>query len=177
MATPRIGDPHFERTVVLILADAEEGTFGVVLNRPSETSVAELLPGWAEAAAPPAVMFLGGPVARNAVVGLGLHRRGNPDEAASGWQQVSGPVGTVNLNEAPSAAGGNLAGARLFAGSAGWSQGQLEAELAEEAWWVAGLEPADIVSAAPEELWRTVLRRQRGVTAWFANYPPDPLLN
>lgn len=185
VATPRIGDPNFERTVVLVLAHGEEeGTFGIVINRPSETPVVELIPAWANVAADPAVMFLGGPVAPGAVVGVGVTGApgGSADDApglppADGWRPVEGPVGTVDLNQAPEGLTVALRGVRLFAGSAGWSAGQLASELAEQAWWVVDLEPADVLTDEPEQLWRAVLRRQAGSTAWFATFPVDPLVN
>ena len=45
VATPLIGDPHFERTVVLLLAHSPAGAYGVVLNRPTDVPVAEVAPG------------------------------------------------------------------------------------------------------------------------------------
>ena len=44
VATPLLGDPNFERTVVLVLAHGDEGAVGVVLNRPGGTEVATPLP-------------------------------------------------------------------------------------------------------------------------------------
>jgi putative transcriptional regulator len=158
VATPLLGDPNFERTVVLVLAHGDEGALGVVLNRPTATRADELVPGWGERAAEPAVMFLGGPVGQNGVIGL--H-----------------PGGTIDLNVPPEESDDVPERLRLFAGSAGWSGGQLEDELGEGAWWVLDAEPDDAFSASPSTLWSRVLRRQRGTTAWFAVYPPDPLVN
>src|SRR5688572_7000447 len=70
VATPNLGDPNFERTVVLILEHGPEGALGVVLNRPSDLDLAEPLPEWARAAAHPPVVFIGGPVAPSAAVCL-----------------------------------------------------------------------------------------------------------
>jgi len=158
VATPLIGDPHFARTVVLLLAHTGDGAFGVVLNRPSETLAAELVPGWGERAAEPAVMFLGGPVGPNGVIGLHAD-------------------GAVDLNVAPEHHVDAPATVRLFAGSAGWGAGQLESELAEQAWWTVDPAPDDAFSDQPETLWSRVLRRQAQPASWFAVYPPDPILN
>ena len=51
VATPLIGDGNFERTVVLLLEHNADGAIGLVLNRPSELVVAELLTGWEDAPA------------------------------------------------------------------------------------------------------------------------------
>ena len=63
VATPLIGDPNFERTVVLLLAHGGDGAFGVVVNRPSDTAVFEVAEEWATQVAAPGVVFVGGLVA------------------------------------------------------------------------------------------------------------------
>lgn len=172
VATPLIADPNFERTVILLLAHGEEGAFGVVLNRPSDTMVDEIVPDWAPHAAPPGVMFLGGPVGRNAVVALGTL----PGEPSDRWQQIMEGVGTVDLNQAPEI-WKELGSVRLFAGSAGWASGQLDDELAEGAWWLIDAVADDIFSSDPGGSWARALRRQPGTLAWFASHPRDPSLN
>ncbi len=173
VATPLIGDPNFERTVILLLAHGEVGAFGVVLNRPSGTEVAEIIPEWAHAAAEPRLMFLGGPVGANAAIGLGSPAGGREPPS---WQPLVDGIGTIDLNDSAAAVGSPIR-LRLFAGSAGWGAGQLEAELAEGAWWLADVTADDVLSAEPLDLWPTVLRRQRGPLAWFANHPGDPMVN
>ncbi|MGH9115271.1 MAG: YqgE/AlgH family protein [Acidimicrobiales bacterium] len=61
VANPRLPDPNFDRTVVLLLTYSDEGALGVVLNRPSEMSLAAPLPRWESLAAEPAVVSVGGP--------------------------------------------------------------------------------------------------------------------
>ena len=175
VATPMIGDPNFSRTVVLVLAHGDEGAFGVVLNRPSRRDAAELVPAWGERAAPPSVMFLGGPVAPNAVVALGLAESEGP--ATEGRQPVVGNLVTVDLNRPPEEAGSGIGALRLFAGSAGWSAGQLEAEVESSGWWVLDARETDAVGPTPDRLWSEVLARQRGELRWFARYPIDASFN
>ena len=112
VATPVIADPNFERTVVLILAHGDEGALGVVLNRPSLTRVAEVVEEWAPFAAAPEMMFIGGPVGQNAVVGLAMGT-----SAGMSIQPIVGPLGTIDLNEPPSSDDGSGVTVRLFAGS------------------------------------------------------------
>ncbi len=66
---------------------------------------------------------------------------------------------------------------RVYAGYAGWSAGQLEAEIDEGAWYVVPAQPSDAFCAEPERLWPAVLRRQGGELAYVATYPDDPGLN
>ena len=65
----------------------------------------------------------------------------------------------------------------MFVGYAGWAAGQLEDELAQDAWFVIPLLRTDPFSPIPQHLWRDVLRRQRGRVAMFAHYPTDPEVN
>jgi putative transcriptional regulator len=165
VATPLLGDPNFVRTVILLLAHTDDGAFGVVLNRPAHTSTSELLPQWGQVTAAPEVVFVGGPVARDAVVGV----RERPERAGSDR------FATVDLNRAPWEQDESPESVRLFAGSAGWGTGQLEAEVAERAWWTCEAEPGDALTADPAGLWTRVLRRQRPPTGWFANFPVEDL--
>lgn len=175
VASPTLADPNFERTVILILEDQlDEGALGVVLNRPSEREVAEPLPGWAPAAADPPVIFIGGPVRPSDALCVG--RLGGTDEA-EGWKPLVGPLGTMNLHTDPEEAVPRLDEIRVFAGYAGWLPGQLEQEIFEGGWFVVNAEPSDALSPVPEDLWATVLRRQPGSLALYADFPPDPSSN
>ena len=172
-ATPILGDPNFDRTVVLLLEHGEDGAVGLVLNRPSETEVAEPMPEWDGVASEPSVIFVGGPVAQTALIGLG---RFDADRAAEGWRPLVGRVGIVDLAAGAEAAT-PVEALRLFVGYAGWGPGQLEAEIDAGAWWVVDAVPSDALSPDPETLWATVVRRQRASIAMHAHFPTDPSAN
>src|SRR5206468_2570224 len=70
VATPPLVDPNFDRTVILVLEHGDGGAIGLVLNRPSETAIADALPGWEDLAAAPATVFAGGPVSTDAAIAL-----------------------------------------------------------------------------------------------------------
>jgi len=180
VATPQLADPSFARTVVLLLqADEDDGALGLVLNRATGTGVLEVLPDWAALSAEPAVVFTGGPVQPQAAVCLGRRRVGGPNVAAYAELEgvPGGSVGTVDLDAPPELLAQAVTSVRLFAGYAGWSPGQLEAEVEEGAWWVLDALPADAFDPEPEQLWARVLRRQGPPIAFAASYPPDPTLN
>ncbi len=173
VATPLIGDPSFERTVVLLLAHGPQGAFGVVLNRPSDTRAEEVAPDWSDDAAAPGVVFVGGPVSRDSVLALGR----SPQLVESGADVIVGDCGPVDLRHPRAEGGFAWERVRLFAGSSGWAPGQLEDELAEGAWWTVDADAGDVTTADPDGLWSQVLRRQPGDLAWYANYPADPTTN
>ena len=174
VATPVLTDPNFARTVVqLVQHSDDDGALGVVLNQPSETPLAEVLPGWALLAPDPVVVFVGGPVQESAAICLGRLATGESDES---YVPVPGApwLGTLDLD---ADAAEPVQEVRVFAGYAGWSPGQLEAEVEEGAWWVLDALPSDCFTPEPHRLWASVLRRQGMPLALAASYPPDPALN
>jgi putative transcriptional regulator len=174
VATPLLVDPNFDRTVVLVLDHDEDGTLGVVVNRPTTVGVEDVLPAWAQLSVEPPVVFQGGPVALDSALGIAAVIG---DAEPLGWRQVYGSVGLVDLDAPPEVLAAEVSAFRVFAGYAGWGAGQLEGELAQGAWYVVDSEPADAFSPRPEGLWRAVLRRQIGELAMVANFPEDPTLN
>lgn len=181
VANPLLPDPNFDRTVVLLIAHNEEGALGLVLNRPSQMEVAEPLPQWKHLAAEPAVLFLGGPVAHQAVICLASDQHpavpDSPTEDESeedGWKEVVPGVATIDLDQDPGGVSDRVRQVRMFAGYAGWSAGQLEAEIATGAWWIVEADPEDAFTLEPGDLWERVLRRQAFPLAYVSWYPEDP---
>jgi len=106
VATPLLGDPNFRRTVILIVEDEpEEGTLGVVLNRPTEVQVGQVLESWTDLVTGPTVVFKGGPVSPNSALALAL-AQGDEEPAAEGFslhasmmrQNPEGSRSTVRRN-------------------------------------------------------------------------------
>ncbi|GAB3964553.1 YqgE/AlgH family protein [Streptomyces sparsus] len=174
VATPALTDPNFDRAVVLLLDHDEEGSLGVVLNRPTPVGVEDILEPWAALADDPGVVFQGGPVSLDAALGVAVIPG---SEGPIGWRRVHGAIGLVDLEAPPEVLAADLGSLRIFAGYAGWGPGQLADELSDGAWYVVESEPGDVSSPAPERLWRAVLRRQRSELAMVATYPDDATLN
>ncbi len=180
VATPLLGDPNFRRSVVLVVEDEpEEGTLGVVLNRPTEIPVQQVLESWTDLVTGPSVVFQGGPVSPNSALALAIVPG---EDEPLGWRALDGGarksrIGLVDLDAPPQLLAGGIASLRVFAGYAGWGPGQLQAEIDEGAWYVVPAEPADAFATEPEQLWRAVLRRAGGTLALVATYPDDPGLN
>ena len=180
MATPALVGPEFEQTVVLVLEhDPDSGALGVVLNRPLPVPVGAELPAWAASSvvAEPAVVFSGGPVEDDTVLLVALAQ---PGAAPQELRPVTGRVAVVPFTVPADEAYLWSDGVRVFAGYAGWAPGQLEAEVDGGFWYIVDSEPGDLVDAEPARLWRSVLRRQRGVLAplaLMATWTADPELN
>ncbi|MGA8987055.1 YqgE/AlgH family protein [Aeromicrobium sp.] len=172
VATPAIESGPFLRSVVFLLDHDGDGALGVIVNRPSESEVDDVLPDWAALVNAPVCLFEGGPVAMDSALALGVIA----DIAPPGWRQMAGRVGLVDL-EGPLPDHGELAGLRVFAGYAGWGADQLEAEVEEGAWLVVDALETDLISPQPETLWREVLRRQDDDIRFWTTFPDDPSAN
>lgn len=178
VASTKLGDPNFDRGVVLVLDHGDDGALGVVLNRPTPVPVEEILEPWADQArlAPPGVVFRGGPVSPDAVIGL-ARPHGEARATAGQWRGVVESVGTVDLSVAPADQPVGLDGARLFSGYSGWAPDQLEDELAEGAWFVLDALAVDVFCVDADRLWHDVMRRQGGELSLLAAYPSHPSFN
>ncbi len=174
IATPALTDPNFDRTVVFLLDNNDNGALGVVINRPTPVPVANVLPPWSGLVTAPDMMFQGGPVGLDRALGLAA---APGSSQPLGWRRVIRGIGLVDLDAPPEVLAGDLGGLRIFAGYAGWSPGQLDDEVREGAWYVVDSEIGDIFSSEPEQLWRSVLRRQQGSLSLLATYPEDPSMN
>ena len=175
VATPALQDPNFAETVVLLLDVNDEGALGVVLNRPSQVLVADVLESWRDTVAEPEVLFRGGPVGTDGA--LAVARLCDPDDPPVGWRPVAGPVGMVDLDTPAELVDGSLAAMRVFAGYAGWGVGQLAGEVDEGSWYVVSGEAGDAFRGETNGLRRDVMRRQPGMLAWHVNRPVDPDMN
>jgi putative transcriptional regulator len=173
VAAPSLVDPNFRRTVVYLIAHGEEGTVGVVLNRPSETAVFNVLPGWAGHASRPPAVYVGGPVQTSAAMCLGVCRAGVDADALPSTARVTGPVVLVDLDAEPDEIIADLKGLRIFAGHAGWGAAQLSEEIAEGAWHVLDGLPDDVLAGPRVDLWFRVLRRQPMPLTLEAYHPGD----
>jgi putative transcriptional regulator len=127
LAGPMLKDPNFDRAVVLITEHSEEGAMGLVLNRPSETTIGEAVPDLTWIAAADELVYVGGPVAPNGVIVLAEWL--DPGQAVVLVDDDLGFVpGDAEDQDALAAA---IVRSRVYAGHAGWGPGQLEDELAE----------------------------------------------
>jgi len=173
IAGPTLLDPNFARTVVLVTEHNDEGAMGLVLNRPSTSTVDEALPDLElDVAEPEDLVYVGGPVQPAAA--MILAEFDEPGEAAT---IVLEDVGFVSVE--PELGGGSVATrrARVFAGYAGWGPGQLESEVERDDWILEPATVEDVLGESAEELWSDALWRKGGEYALLSRMPLDPSLN
>lgn len=164
-------DPNFRHTVVLIGAHTEDGALGVVLNRVTEATVAEAIEPLADLCGPDAMLYQGGPVQPTQPVLLAeLTDPSHADLAI--FDSIGFITGVVSDEARPS-----IVRARVYAGYSGWGPGQLEEEMAQDAWIVEAPRPEDVFTEDPDRLWKRVLERKGPKYRHVAMMPFDPRVN
>lgn len=170
---PYLDDPFFKRTVVLLCEHNDEGSFGFVLNKYIDVQLDELiedLPRFDGRIA------LGGPVQTSNL--FYLHTLG--DTLAGSAEVMKGLYmgGDYEaLREAMSTRKLSPDDIRFFVGYSGWSEGQLEEELKENAWLISETEASLVMDTETDKLWQDVLRRMGSPYRVLSNMPEDPSLN
>jgi putative transcriptional regulator len=156
VAVPQLGDPNFQRSVILMLEHGTGGAMGIVVNRPGSVKLADVATTHGFAKTSPlgnAHAFVGGPVEPER--GFVLHDRKDVPEAVALFDRlyVSGSVESLRLLfEGP------VDRFRLCLGYAGWGPGQLERELRAGSWITAEPSIRHVLETPPEQAWDTVLR-------------------
>ena len=169
VAGPALQDPNFRRTVVLVISHDAEGTYGLVLNRGLEQTLADVLSEEDERAAG-VPLLQGGPVQGEVLQLLG---DGPGAEVFPGVSAL--PVGEdleTLLAMLP-----DTTVARAYLGYAGWGTDQLIGELEEGAWIVADPQRKHVFEIPPDRLWVSVLWELGGSYRWLALEGGDPTAN
>jgi len=171
IAGPGLVDPNFWRTVVLVVEHSDEGALGLVLNRPSETTVGEAVSELEQLLEVDDPLYVGGPVQPSALIVLAEFEQ--PSEAALiAFEDVG--VLASGAQEDPDL---RVRRGRAFVGHAGWGPGQLDDEVERGDWILEPAQREDAFTGAPLELWSQVLTRKGGSYALVARMPPDPSVN
>ena len=174
VASSQLADPNFVRTVVLLVHHSEQGAFGVVLNRPAETTVEHL---WDKAGQGPCEckqpFYVGGPVSGPV---MAIH--GDPDLAE--MTIVPGVYFAAHRDHLERLLSQDEHPFRIFINHSGWGEGQLENELEEGAWLTIAATP-DFVFYDPFDLWtRVTYQVGRSLLAdvlHLKHFPEDAGLN
>ena len=167
LAAPRLADPRFAQTVVLLLEYGETGALGLVINRPTQLSLHDALVTPPPNAAGHAV-FSGGPVEHRRLIAL-LRSPAAVGDAQHVFDDVyaSGSMEVLRLMLERNGQGEDV---HAYLGYAGWSPGQLDAEIARGDWIVTPADAGSIFDTPSTDVWRDLMRRNAGrwVRAGFA---------
>ncbi len=173
IAEPFLGDPNFERSVILLCEDNETGTLGFVLNKPSIVMVNDVLEDMDGFDQP---IYIGGPVDQDCInfiytggdivedsveIGEGVFMGGDFDQLFE-----LARYGKLNPDNF-----------RFFLGYSGWDVDQLAMEMNEKTWIIGNTDLKDVMRMDPPSMWHSVLKNMGGKYKMYSNYPIDPRLN
>ncbi|NCC72778.1 MAG: YqgE/AlgH family protein [Sphingobacteriia bacterium] len=173
ISEPFLYDYYFKRSVVLLAEHNNDGSFGVIINKPLLMSFEDVVKDFPDFSSK---IFLGGPVSTNSL--FFIHTLGelinNSLKVTGGiyWggdlEQVKTMITLGQLNE------NNI---RFFIGYSGWSPKQLDMELKRDSWLVSELSDDQILSINPDDMWKSALQQLGDKYSQWANFPSDPGMN
>jgi putative transcriptional regulator len=157
VASRDLADPHFSRTVIYLVSHDDDGTLGLVVNRPSKILLADAVSGIRKDAGEDHPIYYGGPVRHSMITMLIRSEKENPL-----LRQVAGDVffshdrrvlDRLLAEQKP------VNALRFYMGHAGWVAGQLQQEIGRGDWYVVEAEPAAIFSTRPASLWNRLIEK------------------
>jgi putative transcriptional regulator len=170
LSHPSMLDPNFHRTVLFISAhDEKEGSFGLIVNRPAGHCVGDLLPNKPLGALARVPVLLGGPVQQDQLI-----------FASFRWHEETQRMECRHhllIPEAQDAIVEEHTEVRAFIGYAGWSKGQLEGELAQNAWIISKAASDLLAPDRAPAMWRQIVSAQSPRLRLLAEAPEDPSAN
>jgi putative transcriptional regulator len=156
VSMPQLQDPNFARTVVLLCEHGESGAFGLVINRPTDTSAAE-----AVQLTPPPVrdagvqLWQGGPVEPQ----RGWILLGERPDGGESVELSDGLFLSTSLDVLRTIVEEGWPRTRILTGYAGWGPGQLDEEFAASAWLTAAIDPQLVFDTPADEMWEAAIRQ------------------
>jgi putative transcriptional regulator len=156
IASPSLVDPNFQQTVLLIIEHGKGGTVGLILNRPTNVLLSDVLPDLPVLKRTNHRLFTGGPVGRTQMALLFRLKEPYPDAR----RIVDGIyLGTPRVLERIIAKPKQTESFRAFAGFAGWAPGQLDYEMLQGSWGVLSSDTFNIFDKDPAILWPDCISR------------------
>lgn len=170
VAHPTLLDPTFQRTVVLLSAhSAKDGALGVIINRPLHKTLGEVRSEIETGPLAEVPLYEGGPVATDQIL-LVAWKWDFVEATFQLFFGVADDTLAQMLRDEPGLV------ARAYVGYAGWTGGQLEAELEEKSWLVAQVRH-DYLDEDAKRAWRHIIKKEDPALAFHADAPDDPSLN
>ncbi|MFQ5654264.1 MAG: YqgE/AlgH family protein [Planctomycetota bacterium] len=176
IASPTLADPNFRRTVVLLCDHDEEGSLGLVLNRPMDVPVSKVVPSLEAQGQRSGLIHIGGPVDANRLMALrrGSHPGDELREIGDDLYLVADLDRTI---EGFTASRRDPEDYRFDLGYAGWGKKQLAGEIRQNAWIVRPANSSLVFQVPAASLWAAALKEMGGGYSLYAEMPLDPTMN
>ncbi len=172
ISEPSLKDFYFRQSVVLLAEHNEDGTFGVIVNKPIEVRLDEVIKGFSGFDYP---VYLGGPVKTDSI--FFIHTIPEIENSLRIMDGLfwGGDIDVIrNMMEAGEMRETQI---RFFLGYSGWNPDQLDREIGEKSWVLSQASVSEVINNEPEDLWSNYLKNMGNDYAIWANFPPDPALN
>lgn len=166
VAKRELADPNFRETVVLVTHPPQGGPWGVIINRPLDHRLSEVLPDYESLKGRKDVLFFGGPVTREGLVFL-VRSPKAPPGATAVLRDVFFTSDT-DLIDSLLKRPDPTRDLRVFSGHAGWAPGQLEREIARGGWHVIPADAETVFDKDPALVWPELIRRATTRQARFS---------
>ncbi len=173
VAKPGMQDPRFQRTVVLLLAHSDQGTIGLIINRPTDIVLSRVLPNLQVPAADEHALFFGGPVGMDMLIFL-MRSNAPPKHGSHVMTDVYYSADKETL-EALLKENKNKHELRLFLGHSGWAPGQLAAEIARGDWLLARANSVTVFQKDLHTIWPELIEQRPGPGMLINNTVPHSL--
>lgn len=160
VAKPGMHDPRFRHAVILVTAHNANGTMGLIINRPTQVTIAQALPQVEELKHRNDLLFVGGPVRPGALFTL-LSTDKPPDETQHIADKLYMAVGVSGLLQALDAHTPHVS-LHTYVGYSGWGAGQLRYEIARGDWLVVEGNDDAIFAQDPASVWRDIIKTHAG---------------
>lgn len=172
ISEPFLNDYYFGRSVVLLAEHNDEGSFGLILNKPVDIKLNEVIKGFPSETK----LFIGGPVKTDNL--FVLHTLGNKIKNSMKILEGiywGGDINTIKKMLIEKKIKDDQI--RFFMGYSGWSENQLETELEQHAWVLAQDNSINLLDYQPESMWKNIIKVMGDEYKEWLSYPIDPLLN
>jgi putative transcriptional regulator len=169
LAHPKLQDPNFVRTVILMSLHNDEGAMGVVLNRPLDKTLADLGPEFKQSELAKVPIYCGGPVKPEQLILVAWQT-----SSADGTFKLYFGIDPDKLREIMAEAELEV---RAFLGYSGWTGGQLEMEMKRSTWLVSAVPPELLDELDGVELWKRIVGGLSAEWRVIADEPEDPSVN
>ena len=173
ISEPSLQDFYFRKSVVLLADHSEEGSFGLIINKPIHIRLNEIAKDFPDFNTQ---VFLGGPVKTDSI--FFIHTRN--DLIRDSMPVLPGIFWGGDIVQVMKLLEGNILTSkeiRFYVGYSGWAPKQLEEEMERNSWIVSKTVKDQVISDNPENLWGEILRSMGGQYQLWSNYPSDPALN
>lgn len=173
ISEPLLMDYYFRRSVVLLAEHNEEGSFGVIMNKPLSVKLNEVVKNFPDFDSD---IYLGGPVQSDSL--FFIHTLGNRIEGSheildgiywGGEMEAVKEMISLNLIQPEEI--------RFYIGYSGWSPDQLEEELIKNSWVVSLVKASYLLNTNPSLLWQQSLKKLGEEYSRWTQFPEDPMLN